>query len=261
MGSAAFQSLVTPAANGTPVEQLPLQNRSSSYSHKRFEPSVARLIVHQSAITAGQWILSQCIKTRLLNRHRAELEKPYLIACSHVSHLEPFIVSCLLNRKIDWMARIEFFKPAWAAKLLDCADSFSVNRQGVPVSTIRTSLDRLSQNRIVGIFPEGGVARGAENIFRGGIVKEGACLIAQRAGVPIVPIVVLGTEKLNCVDPWLPMRRGRLWINVGHPVRPLPDVPCRRSARKLLAQRLRQRFMLTYQELLHSCKLDDTIAP
>lgn len=261
MGISTLQPLVTPTANGTSIQTPPAGVRVSTHCHKRFVPSRKRLAVHQSAITAGQWILSQCIKTKLLNRHRADLEKPYIIACSHISHLEPFIVSCLLNRKIDWMARIEFFKHSWAARLLDCADSFSVNRQGVPVSTIRTSLDRLSQNRIVGIFPEGGVARGAENIFRGGIAKEGACLIAQRAGVPIVPIVVLGTEKLNCVDPWLPMRRGRLWINVGHPVQPILGVSCRRSARKMLAQRLRERFMLTYHELLHSCKLDDTIAP
>ena len=114
---------------------------------------------------------------------------------------------------------------------------------------------------IVGIFPEGGVAQGSESIFRGGIVKEGACLIAQRARVPIVPVVVLGTEKLNCVDPWLPMRRGKLWLNVGRPLDPILDISHRRSARKQLAGQLRQRFIETYQELLQTCRLDDTIAP
>ena len=47
------------------------------------------------------------------------------------------------------------------------------------------------------LFPEGGVVKGPATVCRGGPIKKGACVIAQRAGVPIIPCVVLGTHRLN----------------------------------------------------------------
>ena len=64
---------------------------------------------------------------------------------------------------------------------------------------------------MVGIFPEGGVASGKDSMCRGGRMKGGACLIARRANVPIIPCVILGVHTLNRVAPWIPFRRGHLW--------------------------------------------------
>jgi 1-acyl-sn-glycerol-3-phosphate acyltransferase len=205
------------------------------------------------------------MRTTVLHRHRpaAMGRGPFIIACTHISHLEPVIVSCLIDRHVDWMARIEFFKHPWAARVLECVDSFSVNRFGVPISTIRTSVDRLRAGRVVGIFPEGGVAREHEGMCNGGPMKAGVCVIAQRAGVPVLPVVVLGTEKLNAIEPWLPMRRGRLWVSFGRPVAPGPPVTRRerRAARRAMAQRLQAEFTRTYRELCAQCGRSNGVAP
>src|SRR5688500_19406824 len=50
------------------------------------------------------------------------------------------VLTALVRRKIDWMARVEFYKyriGAWALYAMDC---FPVNRFGVPVSAIRTAV-------------------------------------------------------------------------------------------------------------------------
>jgi len=113
----------------------------------------------------------------------------------------------------------------------------------------------------VGIFPEGGVAHGKDSVIRGGQIKKGVCVVANRAQRPVLPVVVVGTHKLNCVAPWLPFRRAQLWVNFGRLVRPRLDEPRRRVARNLMADDLRAEFQATYEELRVACGLDDRDVP
>jgi 1-acyl-sn-glycerol-3-phosphate acyltransferase len=108
---------------------------------------------------------------RVLRPHLADRPGAYVLACSHLSHLEPFVVGTHMRRKIDFMSRAEFYKHRPLAWGLNALDAFKVIRQGVPVSAIRTALDRLARGRIVGIFPEGGVSRGRSSVCLGGPVK------------------------------------------------------------------------------------------
>ena len=121
--------------------------------------------------------------------HLAERTGGYILAVSHISHLEPFIATSLVKRKIDWMARVEFYRWRIFRPFLRAFDTFPVNRFGVPVSSIRTAINRAKSGRVVGIFPEGGVVQGKDSACRGGPIKRGACLVAMRANVPIVPPV------------------------------------------------------------------------
>ena len=129
------------------------------------------------------------------------------------------------------------------------------------MSAIRTSIQRLGMGRVVGVFPEGGVKIGPEAAFRGGLIKGGAAVIARRARVPVIPVVVLGTDKLAGIDPWLPARRGRVWVNFGRPVFPILIEPRRRVARQMMNCLLQREFVNLYHELLQTCGLDDSVAP
>ncbi|HEX4055296.1 MAG TPA: lysophospholipid acyltransferase family protein [Tepidisphaeraceae bacterium] len=202
-----------------------------------------------------------CVRPVVLHPERFHVPGGFILACSHVSHLEPFIVSTLVDRRIDWMARIEFYRYHIFAAMLREYDAFPVNRQGVPVRAIRTAIERSRAGRVVGIFPEGGVARGRESILRGGPIKKGVCVIAYRAALPVLPVIMLGTEKLNCVGPWLPFRRARIWINFGRLVYPRLDEPRRRVARHLMADDLGAEFQAIYKELCRTCGIDDRDVP
>jgi 1-acyl-sn-glycerol-3-phosphate acyltransferase len=160
-----------------------------------------------------------------------------VLCCTHLSHLEPVIVSSLLRRRVEWMSRIEFYKYKVGAWALDALGAFRVKRQGVPVTAMRTAIRRAREGCIVGIFPEGGVVKGAESACRGGAIKRGACMAACEAGVPIVPVVVLGTDRLNEVKPWLPFKHGKVWVIFGSPIPPRPAPGGRANARVRKAER------------------------
>jgi 1-acyl-sn-glycerol-3-phosphate acyltransferase len=210
----------------------------------------------------GRFVTRQCLRQVVLHRERAARAGGYILACTHVSHIEPMIMSTLLDRPISWMARIEFYRIPILRTVLNQLDAFCVNRQGVPVSAIRTAINRAGRGEIVGIFPEGGCVTGRDLVFRGGAIKQGLCVVAYRAQVPIVPVVVLGTNHLNAVDPWLPGIHGRLWIGFGNAINP-PPPPLRRDRKRVraqLAQDVQREFMRLYQELL-TTGVSDAMTP
>lgn len=204
---------------------------------------------YRLAQSLGRIVFFQTMNVEVVRPEAAERPGGYVLAPTHLSHLEPFCLGILIRRKVDWMARIEFFQWAVGWLLLYAVDAFPVDRFGTPVRAIRRAIARARAGRVVGIFPEGGVAVGAQSVCRGGGFKKGACVVAYRAGVPILPCVVLGTHRLNEIKPWLPFRRARLWVIYGTPIDPLADPVSRRQARDYLAAELQKQYQSLYGEL------------
>jgi hypothetical protein len=69
-------------------------------------------------------------------------------------------------------------------------------------------------------------------------------------------MVVVGTDKLTQVGPWLPFRNARVWMIVGEPVYPPLHEPRRRVARELMARELQSKYRELYFELCAACGLD-----
>lgn len=209
---------------------------------------------YRAARILTRLIKALAVRTPTLHTRRMDLPGAFILAPTHESHLEPVILSTMLDRHIDWMARLEFYKHplgAWALRLFN---AFPVNRFGVPVRAIREAVRRLGEGRVVGIFPEGGCARGAASCTRGGKIKLGACVIAIRANVPIVPVVLVNTHSLVNIAPWLPFGRAKVWVSFGQPIYP-PAGLKRREARRVMGEQLRQAYCDLYREMTQTFDL------
>ena len=142
----------------------------------------------------------------------------FLLASNHISHFDPFLISLSVRRKIDWMTMAEFFRPPALGFVLRSIDAFPAERDRADLKTIRTAIDRLKSGRIVGLFPEGGIRDGARSLLEGAPLRPGAATLAQIADVPIVPCVILGTDRFYSKKQWLPFRRTPVWIAFGKPI-------------------------------------------
>jgi 1-acyl-sn-glycerol-3-phosphate acyltransferase len=209
----------------------------------------------------AKWLYALSIKAEVIRPGIPERPGGYVLACTHISHLEPFILSTRLKRRVDWMARIEFYRWRLFAWFLDQVDAFPVNRFGVPVSAIRTAIARAKAGKIVGIFPEGGVVMGKDSACRGGPIKRGACLVSMRAGVPVVPCVLIGTHSLTYFEPWIPFRRANIWIAFGQPIEPPRDAPTHKLGREIMARQLSGAFRALYLELCQRYNIPDSYTP
>jgi 1-acyl-sn-glycerol-3-phosphate acyltransferase len=181
---------------------------------------------------------------------------------NHISHFDPPFLSGWLSRKIDWIAMAELFSTAWSRRAFYWMDVIPVGRQGDDRQALREALKRIQSGRMVGVFPEGGIRDGRRSILSGADVREGAFLLASRSGCPVIPVVILGSERLYNLRNWLPWRRARVYIGVGDPIMPSLDGSAgalreeiRRTACSALLElkdKLIAKYHLTENDLPHS---------
>src|SRR5882757_2902045 len=94
-------------------------------------------------------------------------------------------------------------------------DAFPADRDRANRKTIRTAIERLKEGRIVGLFPEGGIRDGARSLLEGAPLRPGASTLAHISGVPILPCVIVGTDRLYSRKQWLRWRATPVWIAFG----------------------------------------------
>jgi len=141
-----------------------------------------------------------------------------LLASNHISHFDPFILSAVVRRKIDWMTMAEFFPIPVLGHFLRAVDAFPADRHRANRATVRAAIERLRAGRIVGIFPEGGIRDGKNSLLEGAATRSGVAALSHIAGAPVLPCVILGSDRLYNKKRWLPLRQTPIWIAFGNPI-------------------------------------------
>jgi 1-acyl-sn-glycerol-3-phosphate acyltransferase len=196
----------------------------------------------------------------VIGRENAECAGGFLLASNHISHFDPFIISSVVRRKIDWMAMAEFFPLPIVGLYLRAVDAFPAARDHADRKTIRTAIERLKRGRIVGLFPEGGIRDGANSLLNGARLRPGAATLAHMAGAPILPCVVLGSDRLYAKRSWLPLRRTPIWIAFGQPIPSFSNLE-KHAARERIESELTDAFQNLYSELREKFRLTSDDLP
>lgn len=184
----------------------------------------------------------------LLGRSHTNRAGGFLLAANHISHFDPFLISLAVRRKIDWMTMAEFFRPALVGFLLRAIDAFPTERNQGDRKSVCATIQRLKRGQVVGLFPEGGIRDGARSLLQGAAIRAGAPTLAHIARVPIVPCIILGSDRLYSAKRWLPLRRTPVWIAFGNPISHYPALP-KREARRRIESELTAAFKRLYGEL------------
>ncbi|MBN1299015.1 MAG: 1-acyl-sn-glycerol-3-phosphate acyltransferase [Actinobacteria bacterium] len=116
-----------------------------------------------------------------------------LILCSnHISYADPVIISAYFPRVIFFMAKIEVFTGWLLKSFFKYFNTFPVNRKKFDRQTIRYSLQILSDDEVVGIFPEG--SRSTDGVLRD--AQKGVGLISVMGKSSILPVAISGTNMI-----------------------------------------------------------------
>ncbi len=155
---------------------------------------------------------------------------PVVLACNHVGYLDPVyggLAAHPSRRLVRFMSKRELFDHRWMGPVMRSVHHIEVDRADGEAS-LRTAVDYLRQGEVVGIFPEATISRAMElKAF-----KTGAVRIAAEAGVPVVPVVLWGTQRILTKDHPRDLTRGRtISIRVGEPLRFAGDDPVAETVR------------------------------
>jgi 1-acyl-sn-glycerol-3-phosphate acyltransferase len=138
-----------------------------------------------------------------------------IVLSSHQSHLDPLLLGLACDRRLSSLARSSLyaFKPFGA--VITALDAIPIDREASALVAMKTVIRRLEEGAAVIIFPEG--TRTATG--RLGELKSGFALIAKRAGVPIVPVAIVGAWECWPKTHLFP-RPGRIRLEFGRVIRP-----------------------------------------
>ena len=119
-------------------------------------------------------------------------EGPLVVAANHFSHLDPVVVAVAVGRPIRYLAVDELYgRSALFDNLTLWLGAIPMPRARAPIGALRVALAELESGGTVGLYPEG------MRVWTWGEAepRRGAAWLARRAGVPLLPVAVAGSEE------------------------------------------------------------------
>lgn len=142
-----------------------------------------------------------------------------LVAYNHIGYVD-FVYGGLAaqpsKRLVRFMAKREIFDHPVGGPLMRSFHHISVDRAD-GLASYQEAIDMLAAGEVVGIFPEATISRSMEVKE----LKSGAVRLAAEAGVPLVPCVMWGTQRMMTKDHPRDFSRGKtISLTVGEPLHP-----------------------------------------
>jgi len=143
-----------------------------------------------------------------------------ILASNHLSFSDSLFLPLVCPRRVTFLAKSEYFTgpgvKGWLTKMFfTAAGQVPVDRTGGRASeaAMETSLRILGEGSLLGIYPEG--TRSPDgHLYRG---KTGVARMALEAGVPVIPVAMIDTEKIQPIGRLLP-KVMRVGIRIGVPL-------------------------------------------
>ena len=144
----------------------------------------------------------------------------FVIAGNHIGRLDAALPFFMLDRPdITMVVAEKYEKYAFFRWLARITDGMFIDRYNADVGTVRETLRRLKQGQILTITPEGTRSK-TGNLNE---AKPGGIYLAWKAGVPILPVAVTGTEDAVVKDRLKHFKRLNIRLTAG-PAFSLPPI-------------------------------------
>lgn len=138
--------------------------------------------------------LAQGLKMRLSGEENIPDEGGAVIVCNHTGYMDFLFGAFLAYRKrrlVRYLAKASIFQTPVAGQLFQVMGHVPVDRIDGGASIVK-GIELAKSGELVGVFAEGTISRSFE--IRS--MRNGAARIAHGAGVPIIPQVIFGSQRI-----------------------------------------------------------------
>ncbi|MFY9808198.1 MAG: lysophospholipid acyltransferase family protein [Pseudonocardiaceae bacterium] len=123
-----------------------------------------------------------------------------ILASNHLAVADSFFLPLMIRRRLTFLAKREYFTTpglrGWLKRqFFSAAGQVPIDRSSASAAqaALDTGVRLLTQGKLLGIYPEG--TRSPDGrLYKG---KTGVARMALEAGVPVIPVVMVGTDKVS----------------------------------------------------------------
>jgi 1-acyl-sn-glycerol-3-phosphate acyltransferase len=143
-----------------------------------------------------------------------------ILASNHLSFSDSIFMPLMVPRPVVFLAKSEYFtgkgiKGKLTAAFFRLTNQLPMDRSGGAASalSLNAGMDVLKNGSLLGIYPEGTRSPDAR-LYRG---KVGVARLALQARVPVIPVAMIGTDKVQPIGKRVPNIR-RIGMIFGEPM-------------------------------------------
>ncbi len=119
-------------------------------------------------------------------------EGGFLLCANHKSNNDPPFIASFLPRQMKFLAKKELFEVPVFGGIIRLLGAIPLNRGASDTTAIKTSMQIMRDGDGLMVFPQGHRRKTIELKD----IHPGSVAMAQRVGVPIVPVAVCGEYKI-----------------------------------------------------------------
>ncbi|MDX1510315.1 MAG: lysophospholipid acyltransferase family protein [Nitriliruptorales bacterium] len=142
-------------------------------------------------------------------------QRPAIVAANHLSFIDSIFMPVNIPRPVYFLAKAEYFD-SWRTRWFFAGAGCVPTRRDNPdaaMAALLTGVDILNSGELLGIYPEG--TRSPDGrLYRG---KTGPLRMALTAEVPIIPVGIIGTDKVMPTGSRFP-KRVPVTVRYGEPL-------------------------------------------
>src|ERR1700761_39042 len=165
-------------------------------------------------------LLSLIGRPKVEGLHHIPSSGPAILASNHLAVMDSFYLPLVVRRRITFLAKSEYFTgkgfKGWCSRwFFTAVGQVPIDRSSADAAqaALDTAKRVLGEGKLLGMYPEG--TRSPDGrLYKG---KTGLARLALETGVPVIPVAMIGTNKVN--PPGTSMLRfGKATVGLGKPM-------------------------------------------
>lgn len=152
-------------------------------------------------------------RVRVIGSEKIPRDGAFVLAPIHRSNVDFALSSIVTKRPMRYMGKDNIWKSRLLGRFVTMLGAFPVHRGSADRDALKACTDIVNGGSPLVMFPEGTRQRGplVEELF------DGTAYVAAKAGVPIIPMGIGGSEAMMPKGAKVP-RRSKLVLLIGDPI-------------------------------------------
>ncbi|GAA3613909.1 lysophospholipid acyltransferase family protein [Marihabitans asiaticum] len=165
-------------------------------------------------------ILTLLFRPQVEGLEHVPADGPAILASNHLSFSDSIFLPLVVERRVTFLAKADYFtgrgvKGRLTAMFFRGVGQLPIDRSGGKASeaALRSGLRVLERGELLGLYPEG--TRSPDSrLYRG---RTGVARMALTAGVPVIPVAMIDTDKAQPTGTIVP-KIMQIGIRIGAPL-------------------------------------------